>query len=249
MQFRYRLIPYLYTLYVTHAYKKGEPLIRPVFYDHQHDINTYKQEFDFMLGPTVLVTPLYEPSQTIRKVYLPSNTMWYHYQTGKYYESEPKNGSWIEVASEVTDAASPFFVKAGSMMCFGKVMRNVHASPDDERRVQIFPERGVSKRQTFVLYEDDGKTLYHETGGAFAEIHVWMETSDTEILVGLEIVNDGFFPYYDTVWVTCPIASETRKLVFDGQEEGVSMRALPRIVDDETMHVYVGLKLNFKKRE
>ncbi|KAI8079342.1 glycosyl hydrolases family 31-domain-containing protein [Thamnidium elegans] len=252
LQFRYRIIPYLYTLYVSLVFRKGEPLVRPVFYDHQHDINTYKQEFEFMLGPSLLVAPVYEPGKATKKVYLPSNTAWYHYQTGKYFES-PQEGSFVEVPSKLTDEASPFFVKAGSMMCFSKVMSNVHASDDDERRVQIFPEQGVSERKTFILYEDDGDTLYHETGGAFAEIHVWMETSDTEILVGLEIVNDGFFPYYDTVWVTCPIASETRKLVFDGQDDDegllanrVSMRELPRIVDDDTFHVYTGLKLNFK---
>lgn len=220
-----------------------------MFYDHQHDVNTYNQGFEFMLGPSILIAPIYEPSQTTRKVYLPSKTSWYHYQTGRYFESQ---GQDVAVPSTLEDEASPFFVKAGSMMCFGKVMSNVHSSPDNERRVQIFPEKGASERKTFVLYEDDGDTLYHETGGAFAEIHVWMETSDTEILVGMDIVNDGFFPYYDTVWVTCPIKGETRKLIFDGQDddEGVlvdsfNMRKLPRIVEDDTMHVYTGLKLNF----
>jgi alpha-glucosidase len=140
-------------------------------------------------------------------------------------------------------------------MCFGKVMSNVHASPDDERRVQIFPVRGTSDRKTFIMYEDDGDTLYHETGDAYAEIHIWMETTETEIHVGLEIVNDGFFPYYDTVWVTCPIASETRKLIFEGQDDDESMsyklnsKKYPRFVEDESMHVYTGLKLKFDKKK
>lgn len=213
-----------------------------------------------MLGPSLLVAPIYNPSETTRKVYLPANTSWYHYQTGKYYSTSQNEGLWIEVPAELTDEASPFFVKAGSMMCFGKVMKNVHASADDERRVQIFPERfdsastqhncGRSERKIFVLYEDDGDTLYHETGAAYAEIHVWMEATETEIHVGLDIVNDGFFPYYDTVWVTCPIASETRKLVFEGQDdEDAGIRELPRIVDDDTMLVYTGLKLDFSKKK
>jgi alpha-glucosidase len=139
-------------------------------------------------------------------------------------------------------------------MCFGKVMGNVHASPDDERRVQIFPVRGVSEKKTFIMYEDDGDTLYHETGDAYAEIHIWMETTETEIHVGLEIVNDGFFPYYDTVWVTCPIASETRRLIFEGQDDddlvygNPSSKKQPKFVDDESMHVYTGLKLRLNQK-
>jgi alpha-glucosidase len=229
-----------------------------VFYDHQHDINTYNQGFDFMLGPSLLIAPVYENKSTTRKVYLPANTAWYHYQTGKYYATDADQGQWVEVPATTEDEAAPFFVKAGSMMCFGKVMDNVHASPDDERRVQIFPERfnaSNSERRTFVLYEDDGDTLYHETGRAYAEIHVWMEATETEIRVGLDIIHDGFFPYYDTVWVTCPIASETRKLVFEGQEEDIESdskrtcsRNLPRMVDDDTMHVYTGLKIRTKSK-
>jgi alpha-glucosidase len=211
-----------------------------------------------MLGPSLLIAPVYQGKSTTRKVYLPANTAWYHYQTGKYYATDADQGKWVEVLAALNDEAAPFFVKAGSMMCFGKVMDNMHASPDNERRVQIFPEifadtvsvNGKSERKTFILYEDDGDTLYHETGQAYAEIHVWMETTETEIHVGLDIINDGFFPYYDTVWVTCPIASETRKLVFEGQDDTENdlktARNLPRMVDDDTMHVYTGLKLRMK---
>ncbi|KAI9486462.1 MAG: glycosyl hydrolases family 31-domain-containing protein [Benjaminiella poitrasii] len=269
INFRYKLIPYLYTLYVTYAFQRGEPLIIPVFYHHQHDARTFKQEFDFMLGPSLLIAPVYEPNLQTRDVYLPSGTAWYHYQTGMYYNSlNSQDGQWIQVPALITDDTAPFFVKAGSAICFGKVMNHVHDAFDDERRVQIFPERfddkstkrvnGKTERKTFVLFEDDGDTLYHETGQAYAEIHIWMETTESEIHVGLDIVQDGFFPYYDTIWVTCPIASETRKLVFEDEEtvfnssddiHTTNPRRLPTIIDNDTLHVYTGLKLRMKKRD
>ncbi|KAG1454376.1 hypothetical protein G6F55_007640 [Rhizopus delemar] len=257
LQFRYRMIPYLYTLYVHYVYYRSQPLIRPLLYDHQHDVNTYEQQFEFMLGPSLLVAPVYQPGENSRRLYLPSNSAWYHYQTGKYYKTTEDAGQWIEVPAELKDEAAPIFVKEGSLICFGKAMMNVHESPDDDRRVQIFPERfdGMATadreytRKTLVLYEDDGDTLYHETGNAYAEIHVWMEESETEIHVGLEIVKDGYFPYYNTVWVTCPIASETRKLIFEVPDEESNLvekqpsRKLPRFVDDKDNCVYFGLKL------
>ncbi|PHZ15139.1 uncharacterized protein RHIMIDRAFT_198594 [Rhizopus microsporus ATCC 52813] len=260
LQLRYRLIPYLYTLYVRYAYYEQQPLIRPVLYEHQHDINTYDQQFEFMVGPSLLVAPIYEPGQTHREVYLPSNTSWYHFQTGTYYKTDPNAGQWVKVAAPLTDEAAPLFVKEGSLICFGKAMKNVHGSIDDDRRVQIFPRRfghmddAHYTRETLILYEDDGETLYHETGGAYAEIHIWMEERETEIHVGMEIVKDGYFPYYDTVWVTCPIKSETRKLIFEVPDEEsnvlqiLASRQLPSFVDDNSNLAYFGIRLPKSRR-
>ncbi|KAI9261487.1 glycosyl hydrolases family 31-domain-containing protein [Phascolomyces articulosus] len=260
---RYKLIPYLYSLHVIHAYRNNEPLIRPLLYDHQDDPETFNQQFEFKLGPNMLIAPVALPDETQRSIYLPLGTAWYHYQSEKYFVG----GQTVTVDSSLKDAAAPLFIKAGSMVCFGKVMNNVHQMPDDERRVQIFPERwnkkededdesGGSKikRHTFTMIEDDGKTLYHELEGrAYTEVQVWMEAGPDIIKVGLKILNDGYFPDYDTVWVTCPIASETRRLVFiDPQlNEVMNIQDFPRMVDDHTMHCYYGLPLplNSKKKE
>ncbi|KAI8980415.1 glycosyl hydrolases family 31-domain-containing protein [Pilobolus umbonatus] len=246
IHFRYKIVPYLYTLYVTHAYRNGEPLIRPIFYEFQDDIETYSLQYEFMLGTSLMVAPIYEPSASQRKVYLPSNSAWYHYQTGTYYETV--KGQWIEVPSLLTDEACPFFVRAGSMMCFGKLLKNLSRfQEDNERRVQIFPDKYVKgkkvERKTFVMYEDDGQTMYHETGNAYAQVHIWMEAGEKEIRVGLDIIHDGYFPYYDTVWVTCPIDSEKRKVVFEGanvyDNEMVFIEG-----NRHDLHTYVGLKLH-----
>lgn len=200
LEFHYKLKPYIYTLYVHHVHYRSEPLIRLVFCDHQHDVDTYEQQFDFMLGSSLLIAP-----------YLPFNTAWYHYQTGKYYGVD--QGQWVNVPAALKDEAAPLLIKAGSLICFGKAMKNIHESADNERRIQIFPEHSedlnVTKefsRKTFVLCEDDGDTMYRELGNAYVEIYVWMEEGETEIHVGLEIVKDRFFPYYDTIWVACLIA-------------------------------------------
>ncbi|KAI9497623.1 glycosyl hydrolases family 31-domain-containing protein [Zychaea mexicana] len=269
---RYKLIPYLYSLHVIYAYRNHEPLIRPVFYNHQDDPKTYTQQFEFMVGPDVLVAPIAHPGETKRFVYLPGQEQqqigWYHYQSGQYFTG----GQTVTVESSLTDAASPVFIRAGSMICFGQVMNNVHQTPDNERRVQIFPERWQQQktnsnsdnsddddhkqqpivRRTFTMIEDDGKTLYHEQEGkAYAEVRVWMEADAETIKVGLEILNDGYFPDYDTVWVTCPIASETRRLVFiDPQfNAAINLQECPRIVDDTTMHCYYGIPLHFNKKQ
>ncbi|OBZ83236.1 Alpha-glucosidase 2 [Choanephora cucurbitarum] len=244
MRFRYKLIPYIYSLYVQHAYRSGEPLIRPVFYEHQYDTSTYQQQSEFMLGPSLLIAPVFKPGQITRTVHLPSCSEWYHYQTGTYYTCQ-KSDRTIDVSAALDDEIAPLFIKAGSMLYFGKSMKHVGAELDNERRVHIFPEREVlGQRRYCVIFEDDGNTLYHETGKAYAEIHVWMEAGETIILVGLEIVHDGYFPDYDTVWITCPVENERRKLVFEDQEE---LQKLPEKKDSGTDLIYTGLPLRLNK--
>ncbi|KAI9314306.1 glycosyl hydrolases family 31-domain-containing protein [Dichotomocladium elegans] len=248
---RYKLIPYFYSLHVVLCFRSCEPLIRPVFYDHQTDLETLNQQFDFMLGPSLLVAPVIRPGNTSRDVYLPKKGAeekggWYHYQTGQYYTG----GQTITVASTTDDPAAPLFVKAGSLICFGKVVNHVLGEPDSDRRVQIFPERNNENatRATLTIIEDDGKTLYHEEGQAFCEVNVWMEAGEKVIRVGLDIINEGYFPDYDTIWVTCPIASETRQLVFvDPAYRILEARECRCFVDDTTLYSYYGIPLPWSK--
>ncbi|KAF7721110.1 hypothetical protein EC973_005394 [Apophysomyces ossiformis] len=211
IEFRYRLVPYLYSLYVTLYHRACEPLIRPVFYDHANDVTTHDQQTEFMLGPNLLIAPIFTQGQSQRAVYLPSGG-WYHYQTGEYYEGHQV----VEVSTSLEDEAAPFFVKAGSILCLGKVMQHTGVHPDDERRIQVFPDRDMKEspqQRIFHLIEDDGSSLYHETGNAYMQAMIWMEANENEIRVGIDIEKDGYFPDYDTLWVTCPIPSETRKLI------------------------------------
>ncbi|KAI8097398.1 glycosyl hydrolases family 31-domain-containing protein [Halteromyces radiatus] len=236
-EWRYRWLPHLYSLYVTLAYRNNEPVVRPTFYDHPHDRNTYEQDFEFMVGSQLLVAPVYEQDKLDRHVYLPSfyypsdnngvNTTggWYHYQTGQYYSG----GQWITVPSVLEDALAPLFIKEGSFMCYGKSMAHVHALPDNERRIHIYPdvinqddrtELQTPYRWTFKLVEDDGHSIAHQQQDIYTDIELWMECYMDRLLVGINILYDGYFPEYDTLWVTCPLACETRPLVFADDPDG-----------------------------
>src|SRR5262249_54978643 len=80
VQFRYRLIPYLYSLFWQyHCF--GTPVLRPLIAQYPHDLSLAETSFEFMLGPCFLVVPIYEPLMSARKVQLPllpqSNVRWY----------------------------------------------------------------------------------------------------------------------------------------------------------------------------
>lgn len=69
MEFRYRLIPYLYSLFFQAA-QTGQPIIRPMVYAFPRDARCQTESFDFMLGPNLLIASVFEQGARTRRVYL-----------------------------------------------------------------------------------------------------------------------------------------------------------------------------------
>ncbi len=60
LNLRYSLLPYAYTLhYKSHSF--GETIVRPLFFEFQHDTNTHSIDKQFLFGPALLITPVLEP--------------------------------------------------------------------------------------------------------------------------------------------------------------------------------------------
>jgi alpha-D-xyloside xylohydrolase len=82
---RERLRPYL-DLLSQDAHRTGAPPMRPLFFDFPEDERAWDVDDQFLLGPDVLVAPVYEPGARTRRVYLPSGARWYDPATGHVLE-------------------------------------------------------------------------------------------------------------------------------------------------------------------
>jgi alpha-D-xyloside xylohydrolase len=82
---RQRLRPYLRTL-SQDAHRTGAPPMRPLFFDFPEDERAWDVDDQFLLGPDVLVAPVYEAGARARQVYLPSGTRWLDPVTGRAHE-------------------------------------------------------------------------------------------------------------------------------------------------------------------
>jgi alpha-D-xyloside xylohydrolase len=60
--------------------------MRPLFFDFPEDERAWDVDDQFLLGPDVLVAPVYEPGARTRRVYLPSGARWYDPATGHVLE-------------------------------------------------------------------------------------------------------------------------------------------------------------------
>jgi alpha-glucosidase len=83
-EFRYRLLPYLYSLMFESAHT-GHPIIRPMVYEFPRDARCQTESFDFMLGANLLVASVFEDGARTRTVYLPRETEWIDFYSGARY--------------------------------------------------------------------------------------------------------------------------------------------------------------------
>ena len=60
IKLRYRLIPYIYTL-MQEATTSGTPIMRPLVFEFPEDPKTHGIFDQFMLGPDIMVAPVYQP--------------------------------------------------------------------------------------------------------------------------------------------------------------------------------------------
>ena len=211
LKLRYRLMPYLYTLY-WRAAEFGEPIQRPLFYEFDGDPRAFADSDDFMFGPNLLVASVVEPGQRERSVYLPEGPSgWIDFWTGEHV-----------VAGAVVVAAAPLeriplFLPAGAMLPTTGTsdMRRLHDEPS--RTLRIFPGRGRGSSK-FTMYEDDGLSHGYRNGDR-AEIEFTLEWTDHALRV--DAVKRGRFSLpYTTIRVLRP-PGESRRLELNG--EGITL--------------------------
>ncbi|MCB9450427.1 MAG: DUF5110 domain-containing protein [Anaerolineaceae bacterium] len=211
IQFRYRLIPYLYSLLVEAA-QTGHPINRPLVYHFPQDTRCHTESFDFLLGPFLLVATVLETGVQTRPVYLPEGVSWYDFHSGIWHDG----GQFIPVS--VTLETIPLFVRAGGIIPMGKPVRYVGDGVDDRREVYLFPhpEHGSS---SFDLIEDDGITLDYQRG-MVTVVRIQLTAKPDSITLSVSS-SPGHYPLpYGEITFILP-AGETRPVRIAGQESHV----------------------------
>lgn len=150
---RYALLFYFYSLF-HEASTTGAPLMRPLFYEFPNDEACYKESFDFLCGPWLLVANVVEPEATTRQVTLPKGTTWYAWESHKAYEG----GQTITVDAPLSKI--PLFYRAGAIIPL--VEPALHAKAESLAKLRVLLE--VSQPGTFTLYQDDGHSNQYRAG-------------------------------------------------------------------------------------
>ncbi|KYQ89141.1 alpha-glucosidase [Tieghemostelium lacteum] len=78
---KYTLAPFYYTLFsISHT--SGDPVVRPLFFEYPTDPNTYALDTQFLVGTSLMVSPVLTDGARSVNAYFP-NDVWYDYFTGQ----------------------------------------------------------------------------------------------------------------------------------------------------------------------
>lgn len=167
-------MPYLYTL-AYNSTQTGVPINTPKFFYFTHDPSTYLQtnDFDFMVGESLLAAPVYARGASSREVYLPSSTNWYDWYSDLEYTGSQN------VLVNAPLGTIPLFVKEGAIIPIGPDMNYANEFEPNFLDIHIWP--GLDSEWT--LYEDDGEG-YDYLNGAFKIKAISLGGSDVSNFYG-----------------------------------------------------------------
>src|SRR5260370_1922479 len=149
IELRYRLMPYLYTLFHAAA-TSGAPIMRPLYYHYPQDEQACDIESEFLLGDSLLSAPIFEQGATSRSVYLPAGS-WFDYWTGEEYPG----AGWSEVPAPLE--RWPLLVRGNTIIPGGPLMHYTDQLPTDPLTFTCYmAEDGLAN---YTLYENDAATF------------------------------------------------------------------------------------------
>lgn len=209
---RLKLMPYLYTQ-LWRATREHVPVLRPTLFDFGDDANTWQDNDEMMVGPDLLVAPVFEPGARKRSVYLPRTPQgWFDWWTGMHHAG----GQSVEVTAPLHRL--PLFVRGGALVPTTDGANDGARTEEPSRALLWFP--GRSGDDATLLYEDDG--LRHADAADRHVVHRFTAQAHAARL-NLALASEGRWALpYKQIRVVLP-ASETRKVDIVAPAAGVSL--------------------------
>ena len=168
--------------------------MRPLVMDFPGDQTALEQTYEFMFGPSFLVSPVLEPDVKDWDVYLPKNEGgWIDFWTGERLAE----GKRVKTAAPLSSI--PLLIRAGSILPLGPKQQYVGEKPGEPIELRVYG--GADGR--FTLYEDEGDSYDYEKG-VYATIDFAWDQSTQTLTIGKR---KGEFPgmlkerTFHIVWV------------------------------------------------
>lgn len=155
IELRYRLLPYLYTLFAQNE-NTGLPPLRPLAFDYPRDVGALLVADEYLVGRDLLVAPVVVENQRARNVYLPKGDAWIDWWSGARHEG----GRTVKVDAPLERL--PLFVRAGAAIPTQPVIQ--HTGEMHNAPLTIALATGASG--TSEIYEDAGDGYAYRRGAA-----------------------------------------------------------------------------------
>jgi alpha-glucosidase len=154
IEFRYRLMPYIYSAFYE-ATQTGMPIARSLCINYTHDDKVYDNvyQYQFLFGDALMVVPV-TGQETNKKIYLPKGE-WFD-----LFTDEKTNGE-KELTKETPAYQIPLFIKASSIIPTQSIVQSTREKASDTLWLHVY--NGKDKNR-FVYYEDNGDGMEYQNG-------------------------------------------------------------------------------------
>jgi alpha-glucosidase len=196
IRLRYRLLPYLYQLFIEHELA-GEAILRPLFYDFPDSVALPLGHIDdqFMVGSHIMQAPFVREKQMSREVVLPHG-FWFDIWESKWIAGE-------QVISVPANAQqTPFFIREGAILPLARLKPSEHQF--NAKRVDFHVFLTEDTRSTTRYFFDDGKSFAYKRGVRSA-VEITAMRSGGQIALQTSTSADGFGPGDFTFTTPCDI--------------------------------------------
>ena len=158
IRLRYKLLPYLYNLFVQQE-ETGEAILRPLLHDFKDKRSLPLDKIDdqFMVGPALMQAPVLDEHEHQRAATLPA---------GQWFDA--MRGRWIvgdrHLKLKTDDKTTPLFIRDGSIIPMrpGEPKDNATDLLDIELHLLLSPQFKKTARYTYTA--DDGKGYGYQHG-------------------------------------------------------------------------------------
>ncbi len=198
IEIRYRLLPYLYTLF-HEAATTGAAIVRPLYYHFPNDERAIDNEREFLLGDRLLVAPVMAEGIQTQQVYLPEGD-WFDFWSGASYPGQ------TEHAVEVSLDHWPLFVKGNSILPLGPIVQYADQPVTEPLTINCYLSTDGNANLT--LYEDDGQSLAYQQGEqAITNFNCSMQGDS--VVMKIEERHQGYSPRWTEYEVVAYAAGHT----------------------------------------
>ncbi|PAV66715.1 hypothetical protein WR25_09916 isoform F [Diploscapter pachys] len=160
IQWRYKIIPYLYTLFYEHSIT-GKPVMRSLWMEFRDDETSYDEDRQWMLGNALVVKPLQDPEAQVLSMYLPgTREIWYEWTTGR---ARPSPGA---VQSDKTDIG--LYQRGGTIVVARENVKLTAAANKEDPVVLYIASNRAGDHANGTLYIDDGETFKYRDENDYA---------------------------------------------------------------------------------
>jgi alpha-glucosidase len=154
IEFRYRMMPYVYSTFYE-ASQSGMPIARSLCINYPFDDKVYDNvyQYQFLFGDAMLVVPV-TTAENNKKIYLPKDD-WFNIYSDEKIAGEK---AWAE---DVPAWQIPVFIKASSIIPMQSIVQSAKEKPSDTLWLHVYNGK---EKNSFVYYEDSGDGMTYTKG-------------------------------------------------------------------------------------